>query len=898
MAEEDAVFAKQMHFYGGVEPGNMRVFDASFIIENGKSKAKITITLPNDTVINDQTLCTVDGAIIRRKEGSVPINEFDGDFFADIKENGVYYDESVEINKTYSYAAFPYTTQGVYNRNPNNVSTVTILNDYPPESLIRFVSSLSFTDDGAFVTLSFVHPGDTKVNGEVVNTLAGIKICRSTTGFPVDETQGELLKDFKIAELSQTGSLYQGSYIDGPLQSNTTYYYSAFPYTTQNIYNRSNVNRTSILVTAGPAPENMSYFTVTPVAIGKNPAMVIDADMSGNELSDAQCTSVSIRRKIDSYPTSIDDGDLVTTFYATDPVHWSGHYRFIDEEVIDGLTYCYRAFPTSPTGSVNVNDVDANKKSVVAKGTWVFACVVIDGVADPYDAVSYVLTDSEKKLLGVDHIDNENFTPAKINWSSQPYSYEPGDWDFIPGTFFMPRPCVVVALNTIEESRFKFLYYLNPNNYSQTDDGTPANITFDPDSTTPETLPQVMVEWRQFYSKSVHDKDAGRKVIAISNKPFQVGDRPVYNFATFQKNMYSDYFYSGAYRSIEYDSQPMSCMYVGSGKIPLYNINKGDIQIVCDTVYNHVGPNTGVSQIKPHWSVVSPMIDYDMYRYLLILMGKTLNLQMAFGYGYIESKKGSIYPGQLNNVGMFGVDQQGEAFKVLGMENLWGGAGEYANGIWWAQRARDISGTGTNYVVCDLIKTYAPWMPDQAFGQGPSTCMGYGFGYVSPEMLTVINSVYAPSQGESSYAEFYGFDEAAKQVYSLTLGNLGNGYVSTLDLASEYSTGDFFEIIPLKGSSYTVNNLKGSSSTYTCDYTGWIPFGQNVGTNNWSDLFEKPQTLSCCVFGLPKGGASSITENFENYGPFSTYYAPAIAAKNGATSCYRMRYIPDQDFKK
>lgn len=116
MAEEDLIFGKNRHFFGGIEPSNMlefRVFVKGDVVQ-------VTATLPSDTVVNDQTLCTVEGAIIRRKTTDYPKDEFDGDLVADIKESTVVIDSGASSTETYYYAAFPYTTQGVYNRNKAN----------------------------------------------------------------------------------------------------------------------------------------------------------------------------------------------------------------------------------------------------------------------------------------------------------------------------------------------------------------------------------------------------------------------------------------------------------------------------------------------------------------------------------------------------------------------------------------------------------------------------------------------------------------------------------------------------------------------------------------------------------------------------------------------------------
>lgn len=121
MAEEDLIFGKHRHFFGGIEPSNMIQF--SGITRN--AHAQITAELPNDTVINGQTLCTVAGAVIRRKTTGFPKDEFDGDLVANITESSTFIDEGSSPGNYY-YSAFPYTAQGVYNRNKMNRFTIKV----------------------------------------------------------------------------------------------------------------------------------------------------------------------------------------------------------------------------------------------------------------------------------------------------------------------------------------------------------------------------------------------------------------------------------------------------------------------------------------------------------------------------------------------------------------------------------------------------------------------------------------------------------------------------------------------------------------------------------------------------------------------------------------------------
>lgn len=224
MAEEDLIFGKNRHFFGGIEPSNMLVF--SVAVESGV--VKVTATLPNDTVVNNQTLCTVEGAIIRRKTTDYPKDEFDGDLVANIKASTVFADSGASPTGTYYYAAFPYTTQGVYNRNKTNRVVVN-----EPEPMQEFSAKSVY-----------VSTSDTfkvEITAKLPSGVAGAVIRRSTTGYPASETEGKLFEDITA----------NGTYTDTNVMVGVMYYYSAFPYTSTGAYNRSETNRTSVIPKKG-----------------------------------------------------------------------------------------------------------------------------------------------------------------------------------------------------------------------------------------------------------------------------------------------------------------------------------------------------------------------------------------------------------------------------------------------------------------------------------------------------------------------------------------------------------------------------------------------------------------------------------------------------------------------
>ena len=215
MAEEDLIFGKNRHFFGGMEPSNMRSF--TVVMENGA--IKITALLPDDTVIEKQTLCTVGGAIIRRKTKGYPKDEFDGDLVADIKASTEFIDTDAIVTRTYYYRAFPYSTRGVYNR--NNVSKA-VINE--PEPMVEFTAK----SNGTSVKLTIDMP----------DSAVGVIVRRGTSRYPIDETDGE-----KCMTVTA-----DGEYTDSNVISGNTYYYSAFPYNSDNAYNYSEANRASVNV--------------------------------------------------------------------------------------------------------------------------------------------------------------------------------------------------------------------------------------------------------------------------------------------------------------------------------------------------------------------------------------------------------------------------------------------------------------------------------------------------------------------------------------------------------------------------------------------------------------------------------------------------------------------------
>lgn len=228
MAEEDLIYGKNRHMFGGAEPSNMIEFSARI---NENSKIEITAKPPKDTIIDGQTLCSVAGAIIRRKSGNYPKDEFDGTLVTTVTEDVTFTDAEADQAETWYYSAFPYSIQGVYNRNPINRCMVN-----EPEKLTKFVATYKFDSLKDKITVT--------LNVNFTENVHGVTIRKSTTGYLSNENDGELLS-----------TIYSpGDVADENVESGIKYFYSAFPFTSTGEYNRDPFNRVSV------TPRKASYY--------------------------------------------------------------------------------------------------------------------------------------------------------------------------------------------------------------------------------------------------------------------------------------------------------------------------------------------------------------------------------------------------------------------------------------------------------------------------------------------------------------------------------------------------------------------------------------------------------------------------------------------------------------
>ena len=149
------------------------------VYDTDLGKYKLKFEEPDDTVIDGQVACIVEKVVIRRKLGSVPISETDGDLVLEVKRKdfGSYKNEyfvdtalSPSDGDVYYYKAFPMSTTGFYNSNSANETEGIKCKNYilygfkldqnesDPASMITYLSDC---DNALFISAKMNYTTDT-----------------------------------------------------------------------------------------------------------------------------------------------------------------------------------------------------------------------------------------------------------------------------------------------------------------------------------------------------------------------------------------------------------------------------------------------------------------------------------------------------------------------------------------------------------------------------------------------------------------------------------------------------------------------------------------------------------------------------------------------------------------
>ena len=220
------------------------------------------------------------------------------------------------------------------------------------------------------------------------------------------------------------------------------------------------------------------------------------------------------------------------------------------------------------------------------------------------------------------------------------------DWDSKP-IFENIRPCAFKNGNV--------LYYLNPNNFKQKEDGTPANELLNQKS--PEFGTDVMIEIPKigFKIETIGDKIK----VQVTDDPNASSQGFHYYAHTRDRNNEGDrdFLYIGAYLGYTTSYGAFSIM----GQHPYH------------TSYTHHAHRISAQDRGKGYDLVS-FYAYTLLQCLFLIRYKNLNSQKALGLGLTNYSEGTVVTGATFDKGMYYGNPNDATVQVkfMGIEDMWG----------------------------------------------------------------------------------------------------------------------------------------------------------------------------------------------------------------------------------
>ena len=396
-----------------------------------------------------------------------------------------------------------------------------------------------------------------------------------------------------------------------------------------------------------------------------------------------------VRNEID-FPKNETDGTQVLNSQTRDAYKST---PFVDKGLTSGKTYYYGLFPYSDDGKVNTNR--ENTFSLMPERRYQYGVKIDLNNADPETSVEYILDAVGKR-------------PARVNLETGEFDY--GDWADV-GFVKDCKPCMLNFNGIVD-------YYLNPNDYSKKEDGSPSDID------NSNYLGNAMVEFPLWY---LTQYTQGNYIyIIVSENPLQESSQ-AYAF-TKANNQIGDKMYLSMFLSGKTSDKKMKS---------IRGVSPADYP---DTEWSRTQMNIG----GYYW--LSSFSERDYVAALLIILAKSIDLKEAFGYGPSTAYQVS------DNVSakFFGMKESANrTMNVFHLKNWWGdpyylaGAGLHA-------------GDGTSEII--KIKPTPPfdstWLGVQYYPlSANSGISGDGKGYFSK--VNTDSKIKVPYQFQGSQTTYF-----------------------------------------------------------------------------------------------------------------------------------------------
>ena len=329
----------------------------------------------------------------------------------------------------------------------------------------------------------------------------------------------------------------------------------------------------------------------------------------GDDGSVAVWNYSALVRKTTGYPVSPEDGievcrSSVRNQYQSEP--------YLDSIETKDTTYYYSVFAVSMDEVVS----DACSADIYVSAYRIMTVIINEADSNPATCCSYA----------DDAVDMASGKDAE-EWAE----------------FFGYKPCLFKNGSVVG--------YLNPNNYAQFEDGTPADITSG-------DAGDVMVE---FPRRGVKISKSGDLVtVSMTDNP----DDPDFTYYAHSRGeSRRDYFYLGAY--LGYNKNSTMCSISGYYPTDSTNLNTA----------------RSYAQNKGSGYELMTFYQWTFLQVMYLLQFKNLNSQSTLGWGYCAS--GGLMSGNLNTNGLFYgyIGLGSHQMKIFGLEALWGSYGQWVEGF-------------------------------------------------------------------------------------------------------------------------------------------------------------------------------------------------------------------------
>lgn len=362
-------------------------------------------------------------------------------------------------------------------------------------------------------------------------------------------------------------------------------------------------------------------------------------DTKVNDSTTYSILGIKVVMKRGSEPETVDDGDLLLDLTRKKfGMYMSEWYTNTDISVMDTDTYYCKAFSYNEFGIYNNNGTVSSFSYTAPE---VYGFTLDQSESDSDSMITY---------FG----NNELYTPASTTFTGKLGVFNCGDWG---NAFFFKgcKPCMLKYDGTVD-------YYLNPNDYTKKENGEDSDIA---DSSYEGN---VMVEFPKVYLKyEVISED--KMNVYISNTKI---DDDYHCFAHIDSNGNEiDYIYVSAYNGKVINGKLRSISGVSADQ-------SKTIQYFIDSAKAN-----NPDDLNDIWNI-DVFADRQLINVLLILISKTIDSALAFGYGfsnYYNRAKLGVH----NTNGIFYgsryLDDTQIPNKVFGIENYWGNLNRFVVGL-------------------------------------------------------------------------------------------------------------------------------------------------------------------------------------------------------------------------